>query len=92
MEPVGRLGPGTRELDPWAKIHQNWTRNRQTILVSSILIETHPLCLIVRPKDTAPSCPTAIVWTTTFSKGPHLLEVLHIFEEGGVDPPTRILC
>ena len=31
----GWVGPGTRELDPWAKINQNRTRNRQKISVSS---------------------------------------------------------
>ena len=51
------------------------------------LIETHHPCLIVWPLATTPSCPTATVWTTTFSKGPYLLGVLNIFEEGG-SPPT----
>ena len=30
-----RVSPGTREPDPWEKIHQNRTRNRQKIKVSS---------------------------------------------------------
>ena len=30
-----RVSPGTQEPDPWEKIHQNRTRNRQKIKVSS---------------------------------------------------------
>ena len=30
-----RVSPGTREPDPWEKIHQNRTQNRQKIKVSS---------------------------------------------------------
>ena len=30
-----RVSPGTREPDPWKKIHQNRTRNHQKIKVSS---------------------------------------------------------
>ena len=35
MQCCARVSPGTREPDPWEKIHQNRTRNRQKIKVSS---------------------------------------------------------
>ena len=35
LQCCARVSPGTREPDPWEKIHQNRTRNRQKINVSS---------------------------------------------------------
>ena len=41
-----------------------------------------------RPHYTAPSCPTATVWATTFTNTLVLLEFLYTFGEGG--PPSKL--